>query len=313
MLPEGSIRLHLLLCLPALLLVLVLGGVAALLSPAFLSEANLANLAGRLLPLGLAALGQAVVLTAGRIDLSVGSVMSLATAVMALASTSMGWLAVPLALGAGVAAGLATAGGVIGLGINPLVMSLATAAIVKGLTLLILPSPGGEVDYELYALFFESERLFGAPLLIVLLAFLLFFVAMGWSRWGRSVYASGSDPRAAFANGVSAARVDLSVYALSGLLAALAGVFLSIRILSGDPLIGEPYTLDAVSAAILGGVALKGGRGNVLGVLLAALALVLLNNAFNLLELDTNLQAVAKGLVFVAALVFFMRGKGAEQ
>lgn len=310
--PEGSIRLNLLLSLPALVLVLALGAVTTALSPAFLSEANLANLAARLLPLGIVALGQALVLLAGRIDLSVGSVMSLATAVMALASPALGMGAVPLALAGGLLAGLLTAGGVILLGINPLVMSLATAAIVKGTTLLLLPSPGGEVSYDLYALFFESERLFGPPLLVVVVAFLLFSALMGWTRWGRSVYACGSDPRAAFANGVPATRIDLSVFALSGLLAALAGVLLSVRILSGDPLIGEPYTLDAVSAAILGGVALKGGRGSVMGVLFAAVALVLLNNTFNLLELDTNLQAVAKGIIFVLALLFFMRGRGAE-
>ena len=310
--PEGSIRLNLLLGLPALVLVLVLGAATTALSPAFLTEANLANLASRLLPLGIVALGQAIVLMAGRIDLSVGSIMSLATAVMALASPGLGWLAVPLALGAGLSAGLMTAAGVVLFGINPLVMSLASAAIVKGVTLLLLPSPGGEVSYDLYAVFFESERLFAAPLLVVLAAFVLIFVLMGWTRWGRTVHAYGSDPRAAFANGVSGWRVDLSIFAISGLFAAIAGIFLSIRILSGDPLIGEPYTLDAVSAAILGGVALKGGRGNVLGVLLAAIALVLLNNTFNLLELDTNLQAVAKGLIFVAALLFFMRGRAVE-
>jgi ribose transport system permease protein len=135
---------------------------------------------------------------------------------------------------------------------------------------------------------------------------------MGWSRFGRSVYAFGSDPRAAFANGVSSWRIDLAIYGLSGLLSAAAGIVLSIKLLSGDPLIGEAYTLDAVSAAILGGVALTGGRGNLIGVFFAAVALVLVNNAFNLLDLDTNLQNIAKGLIFVLALVFFMRGKAAE-
>ena len=309
---DGSLRFNLLLALPALILSVLLVVLTATLSPSFLTEANLANLATRVLPLGMAALGEALVLFAGRIDLSVGSIMSLATAVMALTSTSLGWLAIPLTLLVGMTCGLFTATGVILLRINPLVMSLATAAIVKGITLLILPSPGGEVDYSVYELLFESERLLGLPLLLSLVIYAVVTVVMGWSRFGRSVYAVGSDPRAAFANGVSAVRIDLAVYGLSGLFAALAGIFLSIRILSGDPLIGEAYTLDAVSAAILGGVALQGGRGTVVGVLLAVLSLVLVNNTFNLLELDTNLQAIAKGLIFVLALVFFMRGKAGE-
>ncbi|GKX33566.1 MAG: ABC transporter permease [Rhizobiaceae bacterium MnEN-MB40S] len=309
---NGSIRFNLLLALPALILTILLVVFTASLSSSFLSSANLANLTNRVLPLGMVALGEAIVLMAGRIDLSVGTIMSLATAIMALTVSSIGWLAIPLAMLAGVGAGLFTAAGVILLRINPLVMSLATAAIVKGVTLLLLPKPGGQVSYDFYALLFEGESPLGVPLLIVILVYGAFILLAGWTRFGRSIYAAGSDPRAAFAHGVSSARVDLQVYALSGALAALAGVFLSIRILSGDPLIGDAYTLDAVSAAILGGIALKGGRGNLIGVLLAVISLVLINNTFNLLQLDTNLQAIAKGLIFVAALVFFMRGKAGD-
>jgi ribose transport system permease protein len=309
---EGSLRVNLLLTLPALILTVLLVAVTGFLSPSFLTETNLANLATRLLPLGLVALGEAIVLFAGRIDLSVGSIISLATAIMALTSTSLGWLAIPLTLVAGVVCGLFTAAGINLLRINPLVMGLATAAIVKGITLLVLPSPGGEVDYTLYEVLFGSEKLLALPLLASILAYAIFVVVMGWSRFGRTVYAFGSDQRAAFANGVSSWKVDLSVYGLSGLFAAAAGVVLSIKLLSGDPLIGEAYTLDAVSAAILGGVALQGGRGNLIGVLFAAIALVLVNNTFNLLDLDTNLQNIAKGLIFVLALVFFMRGKAGD-
>jgi ribose transport system permease protein len=309
---EGSLRSNLLLSLPAIVLAVLLVSLTGALSPSFLTEANLANVATRLLPLGLVALGQAIVLFAGRIDLSVGTIMSVSTAIMALTSASLGWSSIPLTILAGIACGLFTAAGVIVLRINPLVMSLATAAIVKGLTLLVLPSPGGEVDYALYELFFESESVLGPPLLLCLATYLVLAIVMGWSRLGRSVYAFGSDARSAFANGVSGARVDIAVYGIAGGLAALAGIFLSIRILSGDPLIGEAYTLDSVSAAILGGVALQGGRGNVVGVFFAALALVLVNNMFNLLGLDTNLQAIVKGLIFVGALVFFMRGKQGE-
>jgi ribose transport system permease protein len=309
---EGSLRFNLLLTLPALILTALLVMLTGALSPAFLSEANLANLATRLLPLGLVALGEAMVLFAGRIDLSVGSIVSLSTAMMALTSASLGWLSIPLTLAAGVVCGLFTAAGVNLFRIDPLVMGLATAAVVKGITLLVLPSPGGEVDYALYDLLFGSERLLALPLFLSILAYVAFTLVMGWSRFGRSVYAFGSDPRAAFANGVSSWRIDLAIYGLSGLLSAAAGIVLSIKLLSGDPLIGEAYTLDAVSAAILGGVALTGGRGNLIGVFFAAVALVLVNNAFNLLDLDTNLQNIAKGLIFVLALVFFMRGKAAE-
>lgn len=309
---EGSMRRNLLLTLPALVLLFAMATVTAATSPSFLSEDNLANLASRLLPVSLATLGQAIVLFAGCIDLSVGSVISLATAMMATLSVPFGWGAIPAALLAGALCGTLTAAGIDHFRINPLVMSLATAAAVKGVTLLILPSPGGEVDYALYALLFETERLLAPPLLITLIVFALAATFLDWTRMGRSIYGFGSDPRAAIARGASPRRVVFGVYIASGMLAAAAGIVLSIRILSGDPLIGDAYTLDTVSAAILGGVALTGGRGNVIGTLFAAGALVLLNNTFNLLELDTNLQSIAKGLVFILALVFFMRGKAGE-
>jgi len=309
---DGSLRFNLTLTLPALILVLLLMATTGLLAPSFLTQSNLSNLSVRTLPLGMVSLGETFALLAGRIDLAVGSIMSLSTAIMARTSATIGWASIPLTLLVGVFCGTLTAAGVIVLRINPLVMSLATAAIAKGTALLILPSPGGEVDYGFYALLFEAESFPGVPAVIVLVIYGLASVVLGWSRFGRAIHAFGSDPRAAYANGVSSWKVDLAVYVLSGLFAALAGIFLSIRILSGDPLIGEAYTLDAVSAAILGGVALRGGRGSLVGVLLAVIALVLVNNAFNLLEIGTNLQAIAKGLILVLALVFFMRGRAGE-
>ncbi len=309
---EGSFKFNVLLTLPALVLTILLAVVTGALSPNFVTETNLANLATRLLPLGLVALGEAMVLFAGRIDLSVGSIFSLSTAIVALTSDTLGWYAIPVTLVIGIACGLFNAAGINLFRINPLVMGLATAAIVKGVTLLILPSPGGEVNYELYDALFGSERLLAMPLFLTIGAYAALVVIMGWTRFGRSIYAFGSDQRAAFVNGVSAWKVDLAVYGVSGFFAAAAGIAVSIKILSGDPLIGEAYTLDAVSAAILGGVALQGGRGSLIGVLLATISLVLVNNAFNLLDLDTNFQNIAKGLIFVLALVFFMRGKAGE-
>ena len=309
---NGSIRFNLSLALPALVLALLVALVVGFYAPSFLLAGNLGNLVNRVVPLGLVALGEAVVLFAGRIDLSLGAIMSLATAVMATLSVQIGWLAIPAALAGGALCGLFTAAGVVLLRVNPLIMTLATSAVVKGVTLLILPSPGGEVDYTWYELFFGMDEPLGLPLYLILVIFLLAFVVLGWTRFGRSLYAMGSDERSAYANGVNVALMDVAVFTLAGVLAAAAGVVMSIRILSGDPLIGDPYTLDAIAAAVLGGVALKGGRGNVLGVLCGVVALVLISNAFNLLEIDTNIQAIVKGLIFVLALVFFMRGKAGE-
>ncbi|MBB5751656.1 ABC transporter permease [Prosthecomicrobium pneumaticum] len=308
MLPRGSIRTNLLLGLPALLLAAAIVAVAASWSGDFFAAGNLGNLVNRVLPLSLAALGQAFVLFAGRIDLSVGSVISLSTAILATTSTSLGWAAVPLVLVAGLACGALNAAGVIYLRINPLIMTLASSAIVKGAALILMPTPGGEVDYTFYDAFYGQDLLVGWPLAVILLAFLGAFLLFGFTRFGRRIYALGSDDRAAYANGVDVRRVEWSVFLASGFFAAAAGVAVGIKILSGDPLIGDSFTLDAIAAAVLGGVALQGGRGAVPGVLAGSIALVLIANAFNLLELDPNLQQIAKGLIFVVALMLFMRG-----
>jgi ribose transport system permease protein len=294
------------------MLVAVVATATALLSATMFSSGNVINLINRVLPLGLVALGEALVLIGGRIDLSVGSVMSLATAVMAVASPLSGSLALSLALCVGLLAGLLNATGVVLMHINPLIMSLATGAIAKGAGLLLLPSPAGSVDYKFYDWLFGADCILAPPLIIVSVFFFAAAACLGFTRFGRSLYALGSDSRAALAQGVPIVRLDFISFAASGLLATIAGITLSVRILSGDPLIGESYTLDAVTAAILGGVVLKGGRGHVFGVLTAVVALVLLDNAFNLLGFNTNIQAIVKGAAFVVALMFFIRGRAAE-
>ena len=204
------------------------------------------------MPLALVAFGQAVVLLAGRIDLSVGSIVSLSTVMLATTSAELGLISIPLTIAAGLACGALNAAGVIFLRLNPLIMTLATSAIVKGISLLFLSTPGGEVDYGFYDAFYGQDQFWGWPLLIICTAFAALFLALGFTRFGRSIYALGSDGRAAFANGVNVAAIDVSVFVISGGIAALAGVAVGIKILSGDPLIGDSLTLDAIAAACWG-------------------------------------------------------------
>jgi ribose transport system permease protein len=306
--PRGSIRGNLWLGLPALLLAAVIASIAAVWSRDFFALGNIGNLINRVLPLALVALGETAVLLIGRIDLSVGAVISLSTAILATTSAELGWLSVPLVLIGGLACGGLNAAGVRLLRVDALITTLAVAAIVEGAALLLLPTPGGEVDYGFYDGFYGQGQVFGWPLAVIIVAFAAAFVVFGFTRFGRRVYALGSDGRAAYVNGVDVARVEVAAFLVSGFMASVAGVAIGIKILSGDPHIGDSFTLDAISAAVLGGVALSGGRGGVLGVLTGAGALVLISNAFNLLEIDPNLQQIAKGLIFVVALMLFMRG-----
>jgi ribose transport system permease protein len=305
---RGSIRGNLWLGAPALLLAVAVVAAAAVLSRDVLSAGNLGNLINRVLPLALVGLGETLALLAGRIDLSVGAVISLSTVILATTSAWLGWFSVPLTLVAGLACGALNAAGVRLLRVDALITTLAVAAIVEGAALLLLPTPGGEVDYSYYDAFYGRDLPLGWPLATIVFVFAIAFVALGYTRFGRRLYAIGSDRRAAFASGVDVGNVETAAFLLSGLLAAAAGVAVGVKILSGDPHIGDSFTLDAVSAAVLGGVALSGGRAGALGALAGAASLILIGNAFNLLELNPNLQQIAKGVIFLAALTLFMRG-----
>jgi ribose transport system permease protein len=309
MLPRGSLRTNLFLALPALVLVMAVASVMAVRSPDFFAAGNLGNLVNRVLPLALVTLGEAIVLLAGRIDLSVGPVVSLASVVLATSSAHLGWLSVPLVLAVGLACGAFNAAGVIFLRINPLIMTLATSVIVKGVALVLLPTPGGEVDYGFYDAFYGDDRFLGRPLAAVVVVFAAAYIVLGYTRFGRRIHALGSDTHAAYANAVDVHRTEAAAFLLSGLLSSAAGLVIGIKILSGDALIGDYLTLDAIAAAVLGGIALSGGRGSVVGALAGAVALIILGNAFNLLEIDPNLQQITKGIIFVIALVLFMRAR----
>ena len=244
--PRGSIRGHLRLGLPALLLAAAIASVAAVWSRDFFAPGNIGNLVDRVLPLALVALGETAVLLTGRIDLSVGAIISLSTAILATTSAELGWLSVPLTLLGGLACGGLNAAGVRLLRVDALITTLAVSAIVEGAALLLLPTPGGEVDYGYYGVFYGQGQVFGWPLAVTIVAFALAFVLFGFTRFGRRLYALGSDGRAAYANGVDVARVEVAVFLVSGFLASAAGAAIGIKILSGDPHIGDfsPSTLS---------------------------------------------------------------------
>jgi ribose transport system permease protein len=219
MLPKGSLRTNLFLALPAIALVAAVVGVMAVRSPDFFAAGNLGNLVNRVLPLALVTLGEATVLIAGRIDLSVGPVVSLASVVLATTSAHLGWLSIPLVLLIGLACGAFNAAGVILLRINPLIMTLATSVIVKGAALVLLPTPGGDVDYGFYSVFYGDDRFFGLPLLVIVVIFAAAYVILGYTRFGRRIHALGSDAHAAYANAVNVPRTEAAAFLVSGLLA----------------------------------------------------------------------------------------------
>ena len=293
------------------LLILVIGSGFAL-SERFGSAANFSNVLEQAAALGFVSLGQTIVVLAGGIDLSIGALVSALTVLIATLCESYPDatpFVIALALLGGVAVGTANAGVMIALRVHPLVVTIGTAALLNGLTLMVTRQPTGSIPVWLEE--FAFGRVLGVPL--AGFAMLLAFAAAGlWlSRHphGRRIYAVGGSPEAARLTGIPVQRTMIVAYALSGLLAALAAIYYVARTGTGDPLVGESLTLASITPVVVGGTLLGGGRGGVLGTLLGVFLIAFLNNVLNYMNVSTFLQWVVQGLIIIAAVSFQANGR----
>ncbi len=283
----------------ALALPLALFILLCLSSSTFTSLENLANVNSQIAALLIASLGQAIVAISGGIDLSVGAVMGLTSAILVTVDPS---LAVPLAYAMGIAVGLVNGLGVTFFNVHPLVMSLASMTFVQGLALLVNPVPGGVVPGYLRTLAVSEPLGLPAALFWSVGVILLAWYLLNRTRFGLRTYAVGANPASAQRNGVSAARHKVACYVLCSLAAVTAGIFLTARVGAGDATMGAAYSLDTVTAMALGGVQLAGGAGSVLGVVAGVLTLGLISNGMNLLGISPFLRAAVTGVLLLAAI-----------
>jgi ribose transport system permease protein len=306
---SDSARYNLRSTIPIWVLVVVLTIVVVATSTPFRSGINVSNVLTEMAPLIVVSAGQALVILLGGIDLSVGSVMSLSTVLVASYATfgGNGIANLVLVLAMGLCVGLVNGFGTI-LGINPLIMTLSTLAAVKGIALLILASPGGTLSPEISSL--VDLGVGNVPfffLLALVLALLVWYVSSA-TTWGRRIYAVGSSTANAAKSGIDWRKTTVLTYAGSGLLAAIAGLALVGRVYSGDPLSGDPYALDSITAVVLGGIALTGGRGSILGAVAGAMLLALVDNVLTIYGVSAYYQFVAKGLILIGALLVYNVG-----
>ena len=251
-------------------------------------------------PLALVAMAQALLMINGGISLAIGPLVSLGAVVAATTMTGPlgvfgGFVAVCL-VGLGVGA---VSGAIVSLLRLPaIIVTLAASFILGGIALLILDRPGGAIPEWL------SDLLAGdSPTAFVLLIVIL----IGWklymkTPWGLGMYAAGENPVAAFRAGVPVHRVKILAYAVSGLLTALAGLFVAAQTGSGDPVIGTPFTLQSFAAAVLGGAGFLGGQGTMRGAILGSLLMSVMINVMFFLGFPPVAQYVATGLIIVGAV-----------
>jgi ribose transport system permease protein len=290
-----------------LIVLLILFGGLTLVSDEFLTGNNLANLARQVAIFGILAAGELLVILTAGIDLSVGSVLALTGCVTALL-LAHGW---PVALGILVGLAVGTALGVVnGLlvaraKLPPFIVTLGMLGIARGVVLVItdastiqpLPPSFGAL---------ANGNLLGIPNLLWVFVLVIVIVAIVLRRtvFGRYVYAVGSNPESARLAGVPVTGVLISVYAVSGLLAAVGGVLFTSRLTAGIPTAGNSYELNAIAACVIGGASLFGAKGGAVGAAAGALIVGTLNNGGNLLAVNSFYLQIIIGVLILAAVFF---------
>ncbi len=298
----------------ASLLVLVIVA-NAVLQPTFFTLYSLTSNLATFVPLVFAALAQAFVILGGGLDLSIGAITALSSVA---ALTAMGGdnarlpLGILVALVTGIACGLLN-GFVVGvIRLQPLIATFGTASVFSGVTLLVLPTPGGAVPSGLTDTYRMAVGPLPVPLLLIVLCALLWTVGRR-TVFVRHLFAIGGDRTAAYASLVLVTGTTIASYAVAGGVAGFAALSILANTGSGDPFIGSDIAMNSIAACVLGGLALSGGRGSGYGALAGALILSLISNILFFLGVPTTYRQLASGLIIIAALaVSVLSSKGAD-
>lgn len=292
--------------LESLIVLIGLSAIMAILSPFFLQTSNLLNILLATATIGVLAIGATYVISSAGLDLSLGSVLGLSSVVGAFAAERLGlpWpLAVLACLGAGAAAGWVNGQLVTRAGIPAFIVTLGMLGIARGLALVI---SDGRAIYGLPEglVYLGQGRPFGIPMPVFIfigVAIVTHYI-LSHTRFGAHTLAIGDNEAAARATGIQVDKHRRRLYAFSGLMAGIAGLIFMARVNAGDPTAGLNYELTAITAAIIGGTNLFGGRGSILGTMIGALIMGVLQNGLNLLAVQSYYQQMAIGAVLILAV-----------
>jgi len=259
------------------------------------------------LPMILLAAGQAVVILGGGIDISVGGIVSIVNTILATqvglnGSPEKMWAYVLVSLAAGILAGAINGFFIAFLRLQPIITTYATSFLYVGFALFILPNPGGGIPADIANLYRNTTPL-GLPLAFYVIAVVLvIWMYIRSTRFGNYLYAVGGNAEAAYETAVPVTWVLFSTYVVSGFMAALAGIAITMLSGSGNAEIGVPMTLTSITAVVIGGTALSGGVGGVAGPVVGAITLGIIQNIISFSRIDTWWETFVKATIIVVAL-----------
>ncbi|MCY7419449.1 MAG: ABC transporter permease [Chloroflexi bacterium] len=274
----------------------------------FLTSQNFFSIGSAATALGIMAVAQTFLIISGGFDLSVGSVVALTGVVIGvLFQNGTGldiWLSALVGLSMGLLVGIVNGAIVVGLKINALITTLGTLSIFSGLAYLLTAGKTLIITSPSFQ-FLGSGYIGPVPVSMIIFGVVAgagIFVAR-YTGLGRAIFAIGGNPEAARLSGIEVSKVQFGLYVTSGLLAGLAGVLITAQLGASSPQVGSTYTLSVVTAVILRGTSLAGGRGSVVGTVLAVVILTVLQNGFALLQLSSFVQTMALGIVLILAVL----------
>ncbi len=290
----------------ALIILLLMCVVASIIAPSFLSVGNLFNVIRQISVVAIIGCGMTFVILTGGIDLSVGSIVGLAGVLAAgvLAATDNVFLAVGIGVVIGIACGIVNGFFVSVCGIPPFIATLGMMTLLRGCVLVYTGGKPIPIKNDIYKYIGKGEPL-GIPLPIIMLViiFIIAYVILTYTRFGRSVYAFGGNREAARLSGIPVIKTEWLVYIINGFLCGIAGVILTARLGSAQSTNGTGYELDAIAAVILGGTSLSGGTGFVLPTVVGALIMGIIDNILTLLNVNPHATNIVKGAVILIAVL----------
>lgn len=280
----------------------------SIISPEFRTSDNFLSLLRQSSINGFIAFGMTFVILTGAIDLSVGSVLALSTALCAGMITSgvPAGVAMLASLFIGAFLGLISGMLVTRGRLQPFIATLITMTAYRGLTMIYTNGkPISRLGESMLLKSIGKGDVFGipVPVILLILMFALFWFLLTKTTFGRYIYATGSNWKAAELAGVSIRKTKIIAYVISGVMAALSGLILLSRLNSAQPTLGSGYELDAIAAVALGGTSMSGGRGKIYGTFIGVLIIAVLNNSLNILDVPSYYQEVIKALVILIAVL----------
>lgn len=287
---------------------------AAVASPPFLRARNISNVLKQVTALGIISVGQTFVILLGGIDISVGAVVSLVACMNSYLMAADGpaggiWLGIVLSLLTGVIVGLVNGLGVTKLKVSPFMMTLGMMSILNGAAIALRNQPGGIVSSAFAAPLTGNLGPIPTPILLFVLAAVVGYFILNRTTYGRHLFATGGNAVSARLSGIRTDRVIVLAFVACSVMAALAGLFVTARIRTGDALVGSAYGMDSITAVAIGGTSMAGGRGGVIGTIPGAFMVTLLANILNLVGVSSFYQYVLKGLLVIIAVALYAERK----